>query len=239
MRHTTINQLNQLNQDFYRQNNQSFSATRQSPWPGWKTSLKIIGKSKFNQIFDIGCGNGRFLDFLLTRQISFCNYLGVDFSKDLLTQAKQLESIRPGIRFLHLNLLDSLDLIDSKYELIVAFGVLHHIPSYQHRLKLLLNLKNMLAPKSYLILSFWQFVTDERFQSKLIAWDSQPQIDQSDLEKHDYLLSWQNSQTPRYCHHFTNHEIHQLADQLDLKQIANFHADGKTDQLNQYVIWER
>jgi SAM-dependent methyltransferase len=64
----------------------------------------------------------------------------------------------------------------------------------------------------------------------------------SDLEQGDYLLGWKNLPGQyRYCHHFSDEEIDWLIAELSssARVVASFCADGKTDNLNHYVVLRR
>lgn len=59
------------------------------------------------------------------------------------------------------------------------------------------------------------------------------------MPPNDYLLGWQDTQgLYRYCHHFDEPEIERLlaavADSAEL--VSRFEADGKTGNLNEYVV---
>lgn len=67
-------------------------------------------------------------------------------------------------------------------------------------------------------------------------------LDRTDLEAGDYLLGWKGKpEQYRYCHHFTDNEIDQLIAQLATHAtlIDSFVADGKTGNLNRYVVLRR
>jgi len=62
------------------------------------------------------------------------------------------------------------------------------------------------------------------------------------LEQGDYFLGWQNVEGAyRYCHSFSETEIDELitsvADKTQL--IARFEADGRTQNLNSYIVLKR
>lgn len=63
-----------------------------------------------------------------------------------------------------------------------------------------------------------------------------------DLEAGDYLLGWKNRPGQyRYCHHFSDEEIDQLVASLVpyATLVESFSADGKTGNLNRYVVLRR
>ena len=82
-----------------------------------------------------------------------------------------------------------------RFDLIVAFGLLHHIPSLAARSRLLGRCARALGPRGVLALSFWQFADDARFQRKIIPWadfnrTADVAIDESELEPGDFLMRW-------------------------------------------------
>lgn len=63
-----------------------------------------------------------------------------------------------------------------------------------------------------------------------------------DLEVGDYLLGWKNEPGQyRYCHHFSDAEIDRIIAELvpHASVVASFSADGKTGDLNRYVVLRR
>ncbi len=273
MKITTVRALNQLDQNFYRQVAQSFSETRQFAWPGWSRVLidfkQSISRSKQQDttitpltIVDIAAGNGRFYQFLIDKlpKMKF-NYLAIDANTQLLTIAQKhsrlkfKQSINPNPTDIQPQLVfQPLDLVElliknksfgfTDAQLIVVFGLMHHLPSFDLRQQLLNQLTRKLAPGGLLVVSFWQFFKSKRLRKKIID----PQqisgrhlpIKSDELEKNDYILGWQgNKSVYRYCHHFSNKEINRLSQSLTLKVVDNFYADGQENNLNRYLVWQK
>lgn len=74
--------------------------------------------------------------------------------------------------------------------------------------------------------------------------DSKKQLrfDASQLEEGDFFLGWKD--TPgqyRYCHNFTEHEIDELVSLVgnEAKVVSRFIADGRTNNLNSYLILQK
>lgn len=102
----TAQTLNGLTSRFYALNAASFSATRQSLWPGWTVLAELLAKdgavcassrkalrsasdAVSLAVADVACGNGRFLRFLQdTFPGSPISYAGWDGSRALLTEAR-------------------------------------------------------------------------------------------------------------------------------------------------------
>lgn len=251
MKKTTIIYLDKLNERFYQKHAQSFDQTRQYYWSGWdKLQSQIIKPALKNDKFsvlDIGCGNARFAEFLKKNQYCF-TYLGADNDPYLLKKAeKRLTSLKLNFQLQKFNLVTTLledklnTTLNKKFDLIVAFGFLHHIPSFKLRKKLVKQLGDLLKNKnSLLIITAWQFANQLRFDDKKIDF-SQFGISKKDLEENDFILDWQKDQSrPRFCHYIDINETLQIDKELSsLKLGSTFFADGKTNNLNLYSIWKK
>jgi len=245
MEPSTIKKLNRLNQEFYQKVASSFDQTRQYSWQGWKQLLPLLQEiTQPFRVLDIGCGNARFAKFLEDNQFKF-SYHGVDSSSELLEVASSsLKELDIEFQLNQFDVLEDL-LNDSlttkltqKYDLVVAFGLLHHLPSFNLRQKLFKNISHFLANKQSLAaITAWQFAADKRFENKY-ADPSKINLPKDQLEKNDYILGWQDHPTAfRYCHFVDDEEIKKLSQNLEnLKLIDNFLADGKSNQLNRYLI---
>ena len=67
-------------------------------------------------------------------------------------------------------------------------------------------------------------------------------LDITQLEKGDYFLGWKDTtHSFRYCHNFTEEEIDELANAVKSKAtpIAHFLADGRSDNLNSYLVLQK
>ena len=67
-------------------------------------------------------------------------------------------------------------------------------------------------------------------------------LDITQLEKGDYFLGWKDTtHSFRYCHNFTEEEIDELANAVKSKAtpIARFLADGRSDNLNSYLVLQK
>ncbi len=238
--------LNQINMEFYKIQASSFSDTRAISWSGWDNLEKFIKQIKNNmhiKVCDMGCGNGRFIDYLDSININY-EYLGVDFSDELIQIAKSKYKNRSNVKFLSQDFLN--DFPDSgAFDLVVCFGVMHHIFDYNSRLAFIKNLMQQLDQDGLLVITFWQFMKSSRFERLVIAQEKVGELLQEDatkLQKHDYLLDWDKSGFPRYCHHFSDDEIEQIKKDLStsgLELITEYNADGKEENLNKYLIFRK
>ena len=171
----TVQNLNQLNTEFYTVVGESFSATRGDYWQGWDELLPFLSEPPQLKIVDFGCGNGRFLQFVSENIEKPIQYLGIDSSAVLLKLAEQsTEQLKNDCvaSFSTGDLIQELSegtlTLPSDTTVVTLFGVLHHIPSFLLRKKLFELLAAQMAAGSLLILSSWQFAAHERFQKKFL-----------------------------------------------------------------------
>jgi len=256
MNKTTIDSLNQLNKDFYSTVADSFNTSRNYYWQGWTRLQKIIKKQfsdKKIRVLDIGCGNGRFAQFLNESGVDF-EYYGLDSSKKLLNWASKNVALKDKTAFLEFDLIEALqndtfakflekNNIDDKFDLIVCFGVLHHIPSFELREKLfeIVN-KKLLSEDSLFVITAWLFLDNHKLKQRVLENDqiAELKIDLEQLDPHDYLLDWQRGeQAIRYCHYTDKVEIEKINEKLDWQSIQTYKADSKTNNLNQYYLLKK
>jgi SAM-dependent methyltransferase len=252
MKTETVEKLIQLNNDFYTNNSESFSATRQGAWNGWSVTSNLLQlPNKPITVLDIACGNMRYYDFLKQNYSADFEYLGVDACLPLT---------KPSLQFLELNIIKDYNQLPKNFsDLSVCFGFFHHIPTINLRAKILQAIVDSCKTNGYIVISFWQFMKDERIANKVIP-ALRPIISSSntlehttnleqvtdlgrtaDLEQGDYILDWQNNpKSLRYCHNFTDEEVDQLVACLNrVKIVDRFYADGKSNNLNCYVVLEK
>ena len=253
---STAEQLSRVTSEFYAQQTQSFSATRQMPWQGWQQCLDAMPQLLVGEkpsVLDVGCGNLRFARFLRDEAgIVPAKYFAVDNCKPLV-ESGNTDAHVSELAFIELDVIKSLldntlssELTVLACDLVVAFGFLHHVPGVDKRLQLLRTLLEKAKPGGFVCVSFWQFMNSQKLAAK--AQETTVQglralgIDASELEEHDYLIGWQDkANTWRYCHHFSQEELDELLGSLgsDVQVCAQFSADGKDNDLNRYVILQR
>ena len=253
---STAEQLSYVTSEFYTQQAQSFSVTRQMPWQGWQQCLDAMPQLSAGEklsVLDVGCGNLRFARFLCDEVgIVPAKYFAVDNCKPLVESGEVGTHISELI-FIELDVIKSLldNTLSSRLtvpacDLVVAFGFLHHVPGAQKRIQLLRTLLEKTKPGRFVCISFWQFMNSQKLAAKAQKTTAQGLhalgIDASELEEHDYLIGWQDkADTWRYCHHFSQDELDELLGSLgsDVRVCAQFSADGKDNNLNRYVILQR
>lgn len=237
MDETTRNRLLALNRDFYAREAESFSATRNHPWPGWVRVADGLAPGRLS-VLDAGCGNGRLARFLLERDET-TDYVGVDASEALIEAAR---AATPGARFELVDLIESPDAIpEGPFGLVAVFGLLHHLPGFDTRVRLLLQLASRLARGGRIAATCWRFGSDPRVEGRLLDWGDR--VDPARLDPGDHLLRWGESPgVGRYCHFATDGEIDRMAKSVETEGfdlVDRFRSDGKSGDLNEYLVWER
>jgi tRNA (uracil-5-)-methyltransferase TRM9 len=252
----TIARLNQINRDFYRVTADEFDQTRGESWPGWERLLPHLHTPL--SILDVGCGNGRFGLFLaeslnpkshdsspplyeVGRGLGGGDhapliYHGIDSSPALLNHARvALENI-PSIRWT----LEARDIVENPpdsgdYDLVVLFGVLHHIPGYAERQIFMRKLAERVKSGGLLAFACWRFYEYERFRQRIIPWP-----DEITVEPGDYLLDWRRGETAlRYCHYADDAEHAALLAASGMREILTYRADGQTRDANRYSLLQK
>lgn len=246
----TIKFLNQLNNTFYTTTAKDFDESRHYFWKGWSKISPYLDSFESARVADIGCGNGRFGQFLLENHPEIkLSYTGVDVNQQLLDFAQEnLEGKIPALHLQKIDIIKALltneDFLEKqKFQCIGCFGVFHHIPSYELRLKLLKLLVSKLEVTGYLVISLWQFMDFQRFQKKVLKNETTANkigFSLQDLEANDYILDWQRGANAlRYCHYYNQVEQQQLISQAHANLIESFKADGKEETVNQYLVLQQ
>ena len=166
------------------------------------------------------------------------NYIGIDFSEGLLAQATE--------NYAHLSQSISYQQVDMRqagfldpfghFDLITHHAVMHHIPQKKRRQALLNELANHLKPDGMLMLSTWQFATNERQKRKITDW-SKIGLTDSDVEPGDYLLTWNRGGLGyRYCCMIDEAQTADLAAKAGLQIVRQFYEDGKERDLSLYTL---
>ena len=240
MNEATIRSLNAINRRFYDERADEFNQTRERAWRGWNELFDRYGARvpPSPRILDVGCGNGRFARFLRQRLAESFTYFGIDASKLGLEHAEKRFVDMPDVHLVEHDFIVEPEplpasLASEHFDLIVLFGVVHHIPGREHRAALLTRLARHLAPGGLFAYTVWRFDRFERFTRKLVPWDEFP-VDKHDLEPGDHIMTWGDAEPAhRYCHAMTDEEAETLEPTLPLDALASFSGD---DDLNRYYV---
>ncbi len=245
----TTERLLALNREFYATFARPFAASRPVSDPGLVCILPYIPQRA--RVLDVGCGNGR-LAFLLDRERPGVTYLGVDAVPELVevarAQADQLMAIsaefciadvaRPGWGGALPGASPS-TLLRTCFDCVVALAVLHHIPGFDLRVRVLRDIASVLEPSGCLILSTWQFLRSARMRRKIVDW-AEVCIPEEALEPGDYLLDWKREgRGLRYCHLVDEVEVERLAAESGFRVRETFRAGGREGNLSLFATLDR
>ncbi len=238
-----------MNTDFYSAQAQSFSATRQRIQPGmarsvgeWMDARGGFAASSTMHLLDLGCGNGNLAHWLADQGFKGV-FTGVDQSSGLLSTVNDLPE---NFKF-HLADLAQPDWLAElptiPFDLITCFAVLHHLPGEGLRVRLLRELKRLLAPEGTLLLSAWQFMNSPRLVGRIQSWEAAGMAD-GDVDAGDVLLDWRAEGESagaalRYAHAFTEDELQRLAGKSGFQIRESWSSDGKEGCLGLYQVWSR
>lgn len=233
----TVQQLNTINREFYRITADAFDATRSAAWDGWTRLIPLLGAgllgSETVSVLDAGCGNARFGVFLAGNVAGKLDYHGLDSSPALLDHAQESLATLPNVTA-RLELRDLLEQPpdEGQYDVVVVFGVLHHVPGADNRRALMRSLAARVKPGGYLAFTCWRFAESERYRQRFTPFPPDLQV-----EPGDYLLDWRRGQHAlRYCHDVDEAERADLIAATGLAEIAAFRADGEGNRANQYSL---
>ncbi|UCF28390.1 MAG: class I SAM-dependent methyltransferase [Chloroflexota bacterium] len=231
-------QLINLNRTFYQTFAKEFSATRQRLQSG---VLRILEKISIrDEVLDLGCGNGQLASELRSMGHKG-HYVGLDSNSDLLEIARQKLSGEGSVSLLERDLTASSwedELPTENFDFILAFAVLHHIPSLELRQQLVKKIRKLSAPDGWFIHSEWQLLNSTRLQKRILPWENVG-LNPEQVETGDYLIDWRHGgQGLRYVHVFSEQELESLAQESGFQIVETFLSDGEGGKLGLYQIWK-
>lgn len=239
MKPDIINQLIELNRQFYQTFAADFSATRQRLQPGVRQILEqVLLKLPLDAgLLDLGCGNGE-LQRALQRGGFKGFYVGLDFSPGLLQFTSSQDS---RAEFIQADLSApgwDEDLPGAPFQAICAFAALHHLPGQALRQRTIQTVARLLAPGGRFIHSQWQFLNSPRLRQRIQDW-GEIGLTPDQVEQGDYLLDWRaGGRGLRYVHHFSLPELEALAHENGFEICQTFYADGAQGNLALYQLWQ-
>ncbi|MEX2162156.1 MAG: class I SAM-dependent methyltransferase [Anaerolineales bacterium] len=249
-----------LNRQFYQSLAAPFSASRGRLQPGVLRVLEEVPAQA--EILDLGCGNGG-VAAELQRRGHRGRYVGLDSSEELMEAAKSKvqrstsDINRSGNMEAHWVQADLISpdwhlqspISSLRFDYVLAFAVLHHIPSRALRLQFLTQMRGLLATaktggsesRPYtggrFVLSNWQFLNSPRLRTRIQPWETVG-LSATVMDEGDFLLDWRSGGSGlRYVHHFSEGEMAELAQKAGFQQVDSFFSDGKLGNLALYQTW--
>lgn len=140
-----INNIEETNvKDVYEKIATHFSHTRVYSW-SWITEFleNIHSKNENSLIYDLGCGNGRNMNF---KNLKF---IGIDNCENFINicKTKNLNVIKSEIT--------NTQLPSNSADAIICIAVIHHLVSEENRLRALLEIKRVIKSGGKILLSVW------------------------------------------------------------------------------------
>ena len=240
-------ELLEINRRFYSEFGDAFAATRRRIQPGVGRILKTIPVEVPSDWLDLGCGSGA-LGRIWAEQGRCGSYTGVDFSGPLLREAEKategLSGDRLQFRYLPGDLMDpdwTKGSGGSKYDGVLAFASLHHIPGKENHLRIFSQVRDLMKAEGTFIFSVWQFQNSPKLMKRVQSWN-RAGISEETLEEGDTLLDWRfalpengEKQGLRYVHLFSEDEIEELAFRSGFSVTEQFYSDGAEGNLALYT----
>jgi len=198
----------------------------------------------FGSLLDLGCGDARVGRYLRETKLTPepILYVGVDNCPQLLSvdPPEPGGSLRPPVH------LHEADLGVSgwsrclgraaRFDVVVSFSALHHIPGEDLRLQLLKEIRTVLKPGGHFICSVWQVFGSPRLQRKIQPW-GEAGLKAEDVDNYDLLMDWQrDGRGLRYVHHFPETELCGLLRDAGFEVDTTFYSDGESGKMGLYVI---
>lgn len=214
MKKKTKEKIEKIVRDNYSEIANEFDKSRQKKlWPKLYEFKNLISNNQ--KILDIGCGNGRLINLFSNKKI---DYLGVDQDNKLIELAKKNW---PDYKFKLASLPNKLS---GKYDLIFMIAVFHHIVGKDNRLKVLLNIKELMNENSFAIISVWNL---RKIKKYLVFKTWFKSLFKEKIDYGDIFFDWNlktKEKSLRYYHAFSKKELKKLVNKAGLK-IEKIEAD--------------
>ncbi len=220
-------QILQETKEIYNAIAPDFSDTRSIWWQGYGDFVKYAKDG--DKILDLGCGNGRMAGIFKELKV---DYLGLDNSEELLKIARERFEAKPNFKFEFGDLSD-LNLENNKYDLILLFASLHHIPSKELRERVIRQAYASLKPGGRVIMSnwnLWQMTDNYKYWKQLLNY--RLKIKKGVYGLSDAFMPWKKTkglaEAPRYVHSFKLSEIRKLMVKAGFKiELLQYEYKGK------------
>jgi ubiquinone/menaquinone biosynthesis C-methylase UbiE len=211
-----------------------FSATRARPLEQFGFLFDRY-LSKGDKILDLGCGNGRYVLGFREKSV---NYVGQDFSKDLIGIAKKKF---PEEQFIIGEAAD-LPYPSEYFDKIFCLAVLHHIPSRQFRKKVFCEAARALKEEGVFVATVWDLRPSKILLSRnwkrmsgFLKSQALTAFGRSNLDFGDFFIPWRGS-LQRYVHSFSLNELKGLAAAAGLKVLEAGMTGSGSREGNLYIV---
>ncbi|MFA5644173.1 MAG: methyltransferase domain-containing protein [Patescibacteria group bacterium] len=205
---------------------EDFNISRQKPLHSEVLEILKSLEATKQKILDLGCGNGRLLEFLPDN----IDYLGVDNSKKLLDLARQKYK-KNGVRFVYKNILNLDQLEENNFNLVFCLAVFHHLPGDSLRLSFLNKIYDKIDKDGLLVISVWKLRSKNRFNYLFLKSFLKQFFKGRILDCGDLLFRGFRQKSQRYYHAFSKRKLKKIFQSSKFK-IKEF----REDKFNFYII---
>lgn len=224
--------------DDYDKNAVSFAISRDKMWPELKF---LFDSAKGNEkVLDVGCGSGRFFNYLKDT-----DYTGIDFSKNLINEAKKRF---PNEKFIVGDAL-SLPFKDNSFDKVYSIAVLHQIPKEEYRFKALNEIKRVLKKDGVAFITVWNIKSDSKILKSNSSYfledknESNKKTDSITQYIINHFKKFRKRRNfflkrKRYYYIFKKKELSKLAKEVGFKVIEEGVLKRKT-RSNFYIILQK
>ena len=179
-----------------------------------KTDLISDIKSQ-NKVLDIGCGNALMLPFILEKGAF---YSGLDISEKLIEIARKKYSkeVEQEKAELVVDQATELPFQDEKFDFVISFAVLHHIPSKELQEKFFKEIKRVSKPNAKVKIIVWNLLSN--WANKRFNVENQLKGEKSG----DVTVPWKATHgeiISRFVHQFSKEELLSFAEDAGFKNI--------------------
>ena len=196
----------------------SFDKTRYSIWKCVREYILELPIG--NNILEVGCGNGKNLEYL--KQLGYANVSGCDVSVEFVNIciSKQLNVIECDI--LKLNQAYDHDTFDN----ILCVAVIHHLDAVENRLAAIVELINITNVGGSILITVSSALKPFSKHSRKLN------------ESNDYAVDWNNTGIERFYHLFEEGELESLSEtasnitQTKLELKSSFECDNWIVSIN-------
>jgi len=193
---------------------ESFNQTRKRPvWPELSKLAERVSSGA--RVLDAGCGNGRLLEVFKDKEVE---YLGVDFSPELIKKARQNY---PQAKFLVADVLDLGSLAEVDFDWVFSVAVLHHLPGKDLRVRALKQMKNKIKKDGEIIVTVWNLEAQRWARRMRLKFFILKVFGKHQMDFGDILFDWKGEKdkgaSRRYYHVFRKKELKKIAREAGLK----------------------
>ncbi|HJV33353.1 MAG TPA: methyltransferase domain-containing protein [Patescibacteria group bacterium] len=174
-------------------------------------------------VLDVGCGDGRVFETFKAKDVS---YAGVDLSEDAVAKARArwAKEVAEGRAAFEAGDLLDLPVEDDRFDVVVAAGILHHVPSAAYRARAAAELARVVRPGGYALIAVWNLwqprhwgVLLHQMFGRRNGWDFG-----------DLKITWKKPLFPRYYHAFRMKELRRLCEDAGFDVVEqNYVRDGE------------